>query len=127
MSRPDVRARGAWDLEVRIGGRSSALDARLKRAADLLDTDVTVVSGGADAVNWRARRELSWAAPDASVLKLPLTPATAGTLEQVLVDLVAAQVARVYSAGVQQAFVAWPAERTAELPALGQCPQRSAD
>ena len=107
-----------WDLEIRIGGRSFALDARLKRAADLLDTDVSTLSGDADARHWRARREFGWASTDASVLKLPLTPATAGTLEQVLADLDASQVARVYSAGVQQAFVAWPAERVADLPAL---------
>ncbi len=107
-----------WDLEIRIGGRSFALDARLKRAADLLDMDVTTLSSDADANHWRTRREFGWASPDASVLKLPLTPATAGTLEQVLADLAASQVARVYSAGVQQAFVAWPGARVADLPSL---------
>ncbi|MXX63433.1 MAG: FAD-binding protein [Holophagales bacterium] len=107
-----------WDLEIRIGGRSFALDARLKRAADLLDTDVSTLSDDADARHWRARREFGWASTAASVLKLPLTPATAGALEQVLADLDASQVARVYSAGIQQAFVAWPAERVADLPAL---------
>ena len=100
-----------WDLEIRIGGRSFALDARLKRVADLLDTDVTTLSGDADTTHWRTRREFGWASPDASVLKLPLTPATAAALERVLADLDASHVARVYSAGVQQAFVAWPAER----------------
>ena len=52
------------------------------------------------------------------MFKLPLTPATAGTLEQVLADLDASHVARVYSAGIQQAFIAWPAERAADLPSL---------
>ena len=113
-----VHGLAGWDLEIRIGGRSFALDARLKRAADLLDTDVTTLSGDADTTHWRTRRELGWSSPDASVLKLPLTPATAGALEQVLADLDASQVARVYSAGIQQAFVAWPAERVADLPAL---------
>jgi len=113
-----VHGLAGWDLEIRIGGRSFALDARLKRAADLLDTDVTTLFGDADATHWRTRREFGWASPDASVLKLPLTPATAGTLEQVLADLDASSVARVYSAGIQQAFVAWPAERAADLPAL---------
>ena len=107
-----------WDLEIRIGGRSFALDARLKRAADLLDTDVTTLSGDADATHWRSRREFGWASPDASVLKLPVTPATAAVLEQVLADLDASHVARVYSAGIQQAFIAWPAERAADLPSL---------
>ena len=107
-----------WDLEIRIGGRSYALDARLNRAADVFDSDVATLVGDADTQHWRARRELHWAPPDASVLKLPLTPATAGVLEQVLADLDAAHIARIYSAGVQQAFLAWPAERSADLFAL---------
>ena len=113
-----VHGLAGWDLEIRIGGRGFALDARLKRTADLLDTDVTSVAGNADPTHWRARRELEWAPPDASVLKLPLTPASASVLEQVLTDLDASNSARVYSAGVQQALLAWPAERVADLPAL---------
>lgn len=113
-----VHGLAGWDLEIRIGGRSFALDARLKRVADLLDTEVATLSGDADAAHWRTRREFGWAPPDASVLKLPLTPATAGALEQVLADLDASHAARVYGAGVQQAFVAWPAQRAADLPAL---------
>ena len=113
-----VQGRSGWDLEIRIGGRSDALDARLDRTADLLDTDVSTLTGAADKRHWRARRELDWAPPDASVLKLPVTPATAGVLEQVLIDLDAAHAARIYSAGIQQAFLAWPAERGADLAAL---------
>lgn len=113
-----VHGLAGWDLEIRIGGRSFALDARLKRTADLLDSDVAILSGAADPTHWRARRELQWASPDASVLKLPVTPASASALEQVLTDLDASNCARVYSAGVQQALLAWPAERGADLPAL---------
>ena len=113
-----VHGLASWDLEIRIGGRGAALDARLKRTADLLDTDVATLSGDADATHWRARREFRWAPSDASVLKLPLTPATAGTLEDVLAGLDAGRIGRVYGAGVQQAFLAWPSERAADLPAL---------
>lgn len=113
-----VHGLAGWDLEIRIGGRSFALDARLKRVADLLDTEVATLSGDADAAHWRTCREFGWAPPDASVLKLPLTPATAAALEQVLADLDASHAARVYGAGIQQAFVGWPAERAADLPAL---------
>ena len=127
-----VHGLAGWDLEIRIGGRGGALDARLNRVADSFGRTisrpagavVSPASGGsallddADATHWRARRELAWAPPDASVLKLPLTPATAGALEQVLADLDASRVARVYGAGIQQALVAWPAERAADLPAL---------
>lgn len=113
-----VHGLSGWDLEIRIGGRSFALDARLKRVADLLDTGVTSLSGDADATHWRSRREFGWASPDASVLKFPMTPASAISLEQVLAELGASHVARVYSAGIQQAFVAWPAERAADLTAL---------
>ena len=113
-----VHGLAGWDLEIRIGGRSFALDARLKRTADLLGSDTATLSGDADANHWRARRELRWAPPDASVLKLPLTPATASSLERVLTDLDASHAARVYSAGIQQAFLAWPAERHADLPAV---------
>lgn len=125
-----VHGPAGWDLETRIGGRGGALDARLNRVADSFgsvrpaSTVVSPASGGsalldaADANHWQARRELAWAPPDASVLKLPLTPATAGALERVLADLDASDLARVYSAGIQQALVAWPAERRADLPAL---------
>lgn len=111
-----VHGLAGWDLELRIGGRSFALEARLNRTADLLDSDTGTLAGNADANHWRARGELHWAPPDASVLKLPLTPATASSLERVLTDLDATHAARVYSAGVQQAFLAWPAERHADLP-----------
>ncbi len=113
-----VHGAAGWGLEIRIGGRSHALEARLNRAADLLDSGASTLVGDADTRHWRARRELHWAAPDASVFKLPVTPATAGVLEQVLAELEAARAARIYSAGIQQAFLAWPAERSADLPAL---------
>lgn len=107
-----------WSLEIRVGGRRGALAARLARAADLLDSDVSTLAGEADVQHWRDRRELHWAAPDAAVLKLPVTPVTARVLERVLADLNAARTARIYSAGVQQAFLAWPAERHGDIPAL---------
>ena len=110
----------AWDLEIRIGGRTSALDARIERVAEHLGSEVSTLSGQADTSHWRARRELEWAAPDAAVLKCPLTPASVDTLERVLADLDADRIARVYSAGAQQAFLAWPAERTGDLPDLAE-------
>ena len=113
-----VHGPAGWDLEIRVGGRRCALEARLNRAADLLDSDVSTLAGDADARHWRARRELHWAPPDAAVLRIPLTPATAGVLEQVLTDLGADHTARVCSAGIQQALLAWPAERSADLSAL---------
>ncbi len=113
-----VHGADGWDLEVRIGGRASALEARLQRTADLLGSGVSALSGAADASRWRARRELDWAPPEASVLKLPITTATVGALERILADLDASDLRRVYSAGIQQAFFAWPAERGADLQAL---------
>ncbi len=127
-----VHGLAGWDLEIRIGGRSFALDARIERTAGLLDSALSTpgnagvspasgrktLSGDADAKHWRARRELRWAAPAAAVLKLPLTPAGVAGLEKILADLDADRIARVYSAGAQQAFLAWPAERVSELPAL---------
>ncbi len=127
-----VHGLAGWDLEIRIGGRSFALDARLNRVADLLDSALSTpgnagvspasgrkaLSGDADAHHWRARGELHWAAPDAAILKCPLTPAAVAALEKILADLDADRIARVYSAGAQQALLAWPAERSADLPDL---------
>ena len=129
-----VHGLAGWDLEMRIGGRSFALDARLNRVAGFLDSALSTpgnagvspasgrkaLSGNADAHHWRARRELHWAAPDAAILKCPLTPAAVATLEKMLADLDADRIARVYSAGAQQALLAWPAERNADLPVLDQ-------
>ncbi len=127
-----VHGLAGWDLEVRIGGRSFALDARLNRVAGLLESALSTpgnagvspasgrkaLSVDADAHHWRARGELHWAAPDAAILKCPLTPAAVATLEKILADLDADRIARVYSAGAQQALLAWPAERSADLPDL---------
>ena len=129
-----VHGLAGWDLEMRIGGRSFALDARLNRVAGFLDSALSTpgnagvspasgrkaLSGNADAHHWRARRELHWAPPEAAVLKCPLTPAAVVALEKILADLDADRIARVYSAGAQQAFLAWPAERVSDLPALDQ-------
>jgi len=46
-------------------------------------------------------------------------------LEEVLSDLDAARIPRVYSAGAQQAFLGWPAERANDLPRLGRVLERS--
>ena len=129
-----VHGLAGWDLEIRIGGRSFALDARIERTAGLLESALSTpgnagvsppsgrkaLSGNADAHHWRARGELHWAAPDAAVLKCPLTPAAVAALEKILADLDAGCIARVYSAGAQQAFLAWPAERVSDLPDLDQ-------
>ena len=129
-----VHGLAGWDLEIRIGGRSFALDTRLNRVAGLLESALSTpgnagvspasgrkaLSGNADAHHWRARGELHWAAPDAAVLKCPLTPAAVAALEKILADLDAGCIARVYSAGAQQALLAWPAERVSDLPALDQ-------
>lgn len=103
MPRPRPRFGGLGPGKL-IGGRSYALDARLNRSADLLDSDVSTLSGDTDANHWRARHELYWAPPDASLLKIPLTRAKAGVLEQVLAALDTAHAARIYSAGIQRAL-----------------------
>ena len=114
-----------WDLEIRVGGRSFALDERLERVSALLDSDVATLSREADTNHWRVRREFRWAPPGASLLKVPLTPATAHPLERILADLDASRLDRVYGAGMQQAFVAWPADRVADLPSFDRALTRA--
>ncbi len=115
---PGGTAASGWRLEAQVGGLYDSLDARLERTAELLGGDVATLRVEADGILWRDRKELAWAPADASVLKVPVTPASAPRLEQVLADLDASGIPRVLSAGVQQAFLAWPADRTDDLRLL---------
>ncbi len=107
-----------WQLVLRIGGLESALASRLDRVAASFESEASVLEDEADAAFWSERRELGWAPAAAVVLKLPMTPATAAPMERLLAESDASDVLRIYSAGMQQALVAWPAERVADLPSL---------
>jgi len=113
----------ALDLEpparlfVRVAGRERAIAPRLERALAIAAGDGApagtgaarsrdVLAASAAQEHWRARRELAWVAAGSSLIKVPLQPGR-------IVELDAAVAApAIYTAGGQQALVAWPAERS---------------
>jgi len=113
----------ALDLEpparlfVRVAGRERAIAPRLERALAIAAGDGApagtgaarsrdVLAASAAQEHWRARRELAWVPAGSSLIKVPLQPGR-------IVELDAAVAApAIYTAGGQQALVAWPAERS---------------
>jgi glycolate oxidase FAD binding subunit len=116
----------ALDLEppgrlwIRVAGRERAIAARLDRTLAIAAGE-TGSSGGAarsrqvvspvDAdAHWRAMRELAWVPPGCAVVKVPLQPGKITALEAALAAATSPDGAprAVYTAGGQQALVAWP-------------------
>ena len=92
-------------LWVRIGGLPAVLPARLDNLRAALGAG-DVLAAADEAEVWQAARELSWAAPDAALVKVPLTPQRIPALDAAL-ERHAAR--RRYSVGGNLAWVAWPA------------------
>lgn len=101
-------------LEVRVGGLSGGMDARMNRVRALAGGG-DVYRDDADSGHWRAVREFDWAgnwsSGAASVVKVPVTPERLAACEQEL----GAFGARRYSVG---ANVAWLSVPAAQLDAV---------
>jgi glycolate oxidase FAD binding subunit len=119
----------ALDLEppgrvwIRVAGRERAIAARLERALTIAAGEGGSGGGAAGSrqvvtaahaeAHWRAMRELTWVPAGRALVKVPLQP---GRIAEVDATLAAAASAgteaprAVYTAGGQQALVAWPSE-----------------
>jgi glycolate oxidase FAD binding subunit len=99
--RPDARAASVY---VRLGGLADAFPGRLERISQLIGSG-TLLAGADDAALWREVREFLWVSPQASLVKVPVTPARIPALEAMLEQTSAV---RRYSAGGQVAWLSWP-------------------
>lgn len=99
--RPDARSASVY---VRLGGVADALPPRLERVSRLVGSG-SLLAGHDDAALWREVREFLWVGPQASLVKVPVTPARIPALETML-EQTSAQ--RRYSAGGQVAWLSWP-------------------
>lgn len=91
-------------VQARLGGLSEALPARLARLRGLIGEGV-LRQGADDAALWEAVREFDWVPADATLVKVPITPARIPQLEAALEQTSAV---RRYSAGGQVAWLSWP-------------------
>jgi hypothetical protein len=99
-------------LRVRLGGKPASFAERMQRVQQLLESDrFSLLEGESETELWRAETEFSWVPADHSLVKVPLTPRRLLALDT---GLAAAGALRHYSAGANQAWVAWPGE----IPAL---------
>jgi glycolate oxidase FAD binding subunit len=100
-------------LWVRMGGLAKALPARVDLLIDKLaqerDNTIRAMRGIEEERLWRSLRELSWAPPGWSLVRVPLTPARIPVLEQAAES--AAQAGqtwlRRYTSGGQVAWIAF--------------------
>ncbi|MDW8350443.1 MAG: FAD-binding protein [Anaerolineae bacterium] len=109
-----VNGSNAATLLVRVGGLAAGLPQRMDRVRSLCGGG-EIVAGDDEARIWREAREFTWVAEDASVVKVPLTPARIPAL-----DARIQATRRRYSVGGNVAWIAThaPAELDALLTAL---------
>jgi glycolate oxidase FAD binding subunit len=94
-------------LLLRLGGDPQSLHARATRLAAEVGVDSQRHDGEADATLWREAAELTWASPDAVIVRVGLTARSVAALEKAVAPF-GAQVR--YSLGVNVAWIAWPGE-----------------
>lgn len=100
----DIEAPGT--LWVRISGRCAALETRRVRLLQVLGGDAAAIDEAAGREHWERMRELRWLPEDHALIKVPVTPKGIASLEAALEGR---SPRRFYTAGGQQALVAWPA------------------
>mgnify|MGYP001236489729 CR=1 FL=1 len=91
-------------VQVRLGGLAESLPARLERLRGLMGEGL-IRHGAEDTALWESVREFVWVPAEATLVKVPLTPARIAALEAALEQTSAV---RRYSAGGQVAWLSWP-------------------
>ena len=93
-------------LLIRLGGEPEALVRRTRRLATALGAlPVALEEGAAEAAIWDDARELRWAAPGTTVVRVPVTARTCVAIEQAVA---AAGGATRISLAANVAWIAWP-------------------
>jgi glycolate oxidase FAD binding subunit len=94
---------------VRLGGAAENLTARLQRLSSLLGQEaIDTLEGDAESEFWRARTDFTWIPAGWRLVKIPITPHAVPLLDERLAE---AGAVRQFSAGLNQAWVAWPGLR----------------
>ncbi len=96
------------ELLVRVGGAADTLEAREGRVGKALgEVESELLAGEQESALWAGIRDFYWLPEGHNLVKIPLTPKRVLPLEAELADK---RVSRVYSAGANLAWVAWPGE-----------------
>ena len=91
-------------LQVRVGGRSESVGARLERVRELVGQGVEL-QGQEEQDHWDAVREFEWVPPDWNLMKVPMTTSRIAGLEESLRSI---PFRTRYCAGGSMAWLAWP-------------------
>ncbi|MPY90688.1 MAG: FAD-binding protein [Luteitalea sp.] len=92
-------------LYTRLAGIAETLPKRAEALERYLNVDTERLNGLEEETFWRDARQLAWVAPDAALVKIPVTPARMTALDEALAT---DGVARRYSGGGEVAWIAWP-------------------
>lgn len=97
---------GLVELLVRVGSATGTLVAREERVGGVLgEAQTELLTGEQESALWADMRDFHWLPEGYSLVKVPLTPKRVLPLEA---ELAAIRAPRVYSAGANLVWVAWP-------------------
>jgi glycolate oxidase FAD binding subunit len=95
-------------VQVRVGGLAEAIDARCERVQDLVgDRSTKVLRGEEDSQHWSDVREFRWVPDGHSLVKLPISPGEAASVNDTL-SATKTTVPHRYSVGGNVVWIAWP-------------------
>jgi glycolate oxidase FAD binding subunit len=111
---------GCARLYVRVGGLTDGIAGRMQRVRAALGAGEIVEAGAAESAIWREMRELEWAYPGHSVVKIPMTPAGIAAFDAALARHADANqpVRRRYCVAGNVAFVSLAANAVPRVSAL---------
>lgn len=94
------------ELFLRIGGFAEALEARATALRDAVGRHASILLGDDDAAVWRQARELGWAQPEATLVRVPISLPRLRQLDDVLSGY---DSARRYTVAGNLAWISWQA------------------
>ncbi len=95
-------------VQVRVGGLSEAIGARCERVRQIVgDLPATILRGEGDATHWNDVREFRWVPGEHALVKLPISPREAASVEAAIQSTGNAIPHR-FSVGSNVVWIAWP-------------------
>jgi glycolate oxidase FAD binding subunit len=95
-------------VQVRVGGLPEALEARCERVQQIVgESPSTILRGEDDDTHWNDVREFRWVPSDHALIKLPISPKEADSVE-VVIQSTGQSIPHRFSVGSNVVWIAWP-------------------